>query len=194
MAARRLSRACLAAAWLALAPACWGCDSADLFALVEARLGLMPAVAAWKYARGQPVEDLERERQVSDRAREDAIARGLAPGPVAGWVRVQVAMAKMLQRRSVEAWRGGAPVPPERDLAGDLRPRLLVLGSQQLDTLGCLLRTGQQWGAAERSQLEQALAGLEPPPVLLDALWRALLEVRLAEPVPGGVRPPASSS
>ena len=101
-----------------------------LLDLTARRLAFMPAVAAWKAARGVPVEDPERERLVLAAAESKAVEFGLDPRPVREWFVVQIDLAKAVQRRSAAA-------EPTLDL-NRVRPALIRLGERQVRALRAL--------------------------------------------------------
>jgi cyclohexadienyl dehydratase len=96
--------------------------------LLARRMALMPAVAAWKRARGAPLEDPAREAEVLERAALRARDRGLDPDGVRELFRVQIELAKIVQARAPEG-------PPTLDLAAELRPLLGELGDRIVDAL-----------------------------------------------------------
>ncbi|NIP77428.1 MAG: chorismate mutase, partial [Xanthomonadales bacterium] len=61
-------------------------------------------VAAWKHARGKPVEDLEREAVVVDRAAADAAAAGLDPETARPFFMAQIDAAKSVQHCWIARW------------------------------------------------------------------------------------------
>src|SRR5690606_9837300 len=71
-----------------------------LLDLLARRLAYMPAVAAWKRAHGQPIEDPAREAQVLAAARTAAAAEGLDGASAERLVALQIALAKELQARA----------------------------------------------------------------------------------------------
>ncbi len=101
-----------------------------LLDLTARRLAFMPAVAAWKAARGTPIEDLERERQVLEAAESTAVEYGLEPQPVREWFALQIDLAKAVQQRNSAA-------DPTLDL-DEIRPALIRLGRRQVRALRAL--------------------------------------------------------
>ncbi len=150
-----------------------GRDELDhLLDLTARRLAFMPAVAAWKAARGVPIENLEREQVVLAAAGETAVAFGLDPQPVREWVALQIDLAKAVQRRS------GA-VAPTLDL-DEIRPALIRLGERQVRSLGALARTSSEaTEPAAFSVLAPYLDGAEVARVRLEAA-RILADLRAA--------------
>ncbi len=101
-----------------------------LLDLTARRIAFMPVVAAWKAARGLPIEDLERERLVLAAAESTAAEFGLDPQPVREWFALQIDLAKAVQRRSTAA-------EPTLKL-DEVRPALIRLGERQVRSLGAL--------------------------------------------------------
>ncbi|MFZ9837700.1 MAG: chorismate mutase [Opitutaceae bacterium] len=102
---------------------------ARLVAAMVARIDLMPPVAAWKQRRGQPVLDPVREAEVLRGWRAEAEALGLAPDPMEGFLRLQIAWARRRQEALVAEWRAAGVQPDEPpDLTTVLRPRLDAVG------------------------------------------------------------------
>ena len=94
---------------------------------IDERLAMMPAVAAAKWARGQPIADPGREAIVIDAARERAAATGLEPDSVARLFELQIRLARAAQESLVTRWQQGTMRVPDdapSSLAANLRPRL----------------------------------------------------------------------
>ncbi len=101
-----------------------------LLDLTARRLAFMEVIAAWKAARGAPIEDLERERLVLAAAESAAEDFGLDPQPVREWFALQVELAKAVQRRS-------PATAPTLELEA-VRPALVRLGERQVRSLRAL--------------------------------------------------------
>jgi cyclohexadienyl dehydratase len=102
-------------------------DAVDrVFRLVDERMSLMPAVAAYKWQNKSPIADPERERAVTTRAVEVARTMGLAADGIQAVFEVQVRAARESEVRLHDAWRAhGYDFPgPIPDLARDIRPKL----------------------------------------------------------------------
>ena len=100
----------------------------SLQSLMAERLALMPAVAAAKLRSGQPVLDPAREAAVIAEARATALRVGLVPETVEALFVAQMAAARVIQTRLVEAWSlPGAMVPEAPDLTTTIRPTLSQL-------------------------------------------------------------------
>lgn len=92
----------------------------DLVDRLARRLELMPAVAAFKRARGLPIDDPAREARVLERAQSAALAAGLDGASVRALFATQIELAKAVERRGGDA--------PTLDLERELRPALSRIG------------------------------------------------------------------
>ena len=140
--------------------------------LLARRFAFMPLVATLKAARGLPLEDPERERDVLAGVGQSAARAGLPERPVAELFALLIELSKNLQRRQSE--------PSALDLGTQVRPALSELGERIVQALA----------EARRAQPVPALvpADLEPlSPWLLPEERQRLLASALAviaEPVP----------
>ncbi len=110
-----------------------------LLNLVDQRLQLMQAVAAYKYVNGIEIENLEREVQVLARATESAGEQSLDPKSVEVFFRLQIQQAKTVQQAWIKHWlqdgqkkgRNEDKSPDAEsilDLNTQTRPKLIELG------------------------------------------------------------------
>lgn len=102
----------------------------SLLAFMDLRLALMPAVAEYKRRHNLPIEDSTQENAIVRQALVQAQGTGLDGTAVQELFRVQIELAKQVQRA---AWQGGIPIPAWThglDLTADLRPALVTLGNQ----------------------------------------------------------------
>jgi cyclohexadienyl dehydratase len=151
----------------------------QVLALADERLALMPAVAAAKWPRHLPLADPAREQAVIADAAGRATALGLAPEAVAGYFRVQIALAVRAQQRLYERWAaaGFDAAANAPDLAADLRPRLDRLTA---DTLRALYLFAPLNASGEVGARARALAADALPRVRWDDADRAQLVDALA--------------
>jgi chorismate mutase-like protein len=101
-------------------------DVDHLLDLLARRLAYMPSVAAWKRARGVPIDDPAREAALLAAAREQARGAGLEPESAARLFALQIELGKQLQAAAGTV----APEGPALDLPGQIRPELERLGSR----------------------------------------------------------------
>jgi len=117
--------------------------------LLARRFAFMPIVAALKAARGLPLEDAAREREVLAEVQQSAARHGLPELPVTELFALQIELSKAVQRRQTEA--------SSLDLGTQVRPALLELGERIVQALGEVRQT------EPRPRLALAdLAPLEP--------------------------------
>jgi cyclohexadienyl dehydratase len=152
--------------------------AASVFRLMDERMRLMSAVAAWKWLQRKPLRDRDRERTVLERVMLDASALGLSPAPIKRVFELQILCAWRLQARLHRDWQAhgfrfaGAVVSLEHELRpqlDDLSDRLLLQMHAALPVLShphfiqewdgraaSLLSVG--WSGRSRRQLMLALA------------------------------------
>ncbi|MEO0426488.1 MAG: gamma subclass chorismate mutase AroQ [Pseudomonadota bacterium] len=148
---------------------------ADVYTLIGARLAVMEDVAAWKDARGVPVEDKEREKVVLEAAGERAAAEGLDRSLATAFFAAQIEAAKDIQRCAIARWEQGEAERPTNppDLKSEIRPRLITLGAEILDAIAGTLRTGGR--VDDRARFDEALA-----PHCIEAATRETLFAELS--------------
>ncbi len=161
-------------------------DVDQTLTLVDRRLGIMPAVAAWKWQNRVPIADAERERAVAARAVELAKPLGLRADGIQRLFDLQVRLAREVQASLHGRWAAGGfdfpqPVP---SLEGDLRPRLDQISTDLLRAayraaplleardfashyaLPAAQRlTAQGWSDTSRQELLAALSQIRRTPV-----------------------------
>jgi cyclohexadienyl dehydratase len=106
-------------------------DVRSVFELIDARLQLMEAVAAWKFDHGMPIVDAARENRVLDDSVKRARQMGIEPIAAHRLFAWQIRLASVLQERYVAKWRAeGYSGGPIRDLNAELRPQLDQIGAE----------------------------------------------------------------
>src|SRR6185436_19261553 len=88
-------------------------DVREVFDLMQARLSVMPAVAAWKFANNAPVTDAAREQKVIDATVADAQRLGIDGAGARELFVLQIRMARDVQEHFISTWRqqGGNKEP-----------------------------------------------------------------------------------
>jgi cyclohexadienyl dehydratase len=99
-----------------------------LFDVIDQRLELMDEVAAYKWNNQIPIEDLERERVVLDRAATTALNLGIRPEALRTFFQVQMEAAKDIQRYWIRQYESGVDPGTPPNLSETVRPELLRLG------------------------------------------------------------------
>lgn len=158
----------------------------ELYALLRERLALMPAVAAYKWHAGLPVEDADREQAVLADAVLAGLRVGLTPDSSQRLLEAQIAAAKDVQQHWFDAWRAGEPVAAAEDLALTLRPKLSDLSAR-------IVAAAAAAGAGhDRARFDRALDLPGMTPARRDRLYAAVTGVatypdRLAQVLGSGV-------
>jgi len=111
-------------------------DVRRVFDILQTRLSLMRAVAAWKFANSAPVTDAAREQRVLDASVAEAQRLGIDPASARELFAIQIRIASEAQEHFIATWRkqGGGP-DPVRDLNRELRPELDRIGAQLLQSI-----------------------------------------------------------
>ncbi len=117
--------------------------SNGIFQLINQRLTYMQDVALFKAKNHSAVEDIQREKQVLEKALIDAEQAGLQPESIAGFFQAQMDAAKAIQYRYMADWLSTQPDSDEyRDLASEVRPKLLELGDEIIIRISDYLKGG----------------------------------------------------
>ncbi len=163
-----------------------------LFTLIDQRLHLMKDVAAYKYANHIAIENKQREQVVLASAIASARQHQLDPTSVEPFFRLQIEIAKAVQRSWIKSWRAeGALASSDNsttDLQGDIRPKLLALGDQLVAQIPLALPDLlPEPHAANRfdSHLKTVNALILTPhvsPAMKRKLLQALLQIRRVVP------------
>lgn len=136
--------------------------------LMGRRLGLMPHVGAWKRQVGAAIEDPAREAVVLAEVGAVAAKLGLDPDSVRALFRVQIELAKRVQRRS--------PLPHTMlDLRRNLRPAISQLGDRIVHALAQVAPLEVEPASARFSLLDGLLQ-----PDEIDRLRSALAGVQVS--------------
>lgn len=118
--------------------------------LIEQRLQLMKAVAAYKWRRDLPVEDRAREAKVVESAVRTARPYGLTRARVTALLEAQIEAAKAIQRYWIGQWEQGVSPPGEPpDLKADIRPRLISLGRRIIEAAARRRAGGEEPAAGD---------------------------------------------
>jgi cyclohexadienyl dehydratase len=106
---------------------------AALFALMEARLALMPAIANYKRHSNLPIEDTQQEQKVLKQVTTQARTLGTNEQDIQNVFKVQITLAKNVQQAALQNVSQENPIPlwaRALDLHNDLRPALEELNDR----------------------------------------------------------------
>lgn len=103
--------------------------------LTEARLAIMPLVAAAKWKEKKPVTDTVREKQLLDGYRKQAVALGLDADSVVSFFATQISKATALQQKKISEWTKQGCHSCEGPSLAALRGNLDSLGAAMMQSL-----------------------------------------------------------
>lgn len=152
---------------------------AQLFKLIDDRLALMEAVAAYKWSKGVAIEDEKRERLVLDNTLALATRAGIDAESSHHFFQVQIEAAKEIQFYWLNQWGKNNKNPNRpnqvKSLRNELRPKLNQIGQ---DILGRMSETGRlEHSSALRKQFYRAVRTEGVSKDTKEKLYRTLLEV-----------------
>ena len=152
-------------------------DVRQVFDLMQARLSVMRAVAAWKHANNVPVSDAAREQRVLDASVAQARRLGIDATSARELFALQIRLARDVQEHFISTWRKqGSHAERVRDLNQELRPELDRLGAQLLQAIYLAL---PELGRTDFAQRYETFAAVIDAPGI-DAVDRRELLAALA--------------
>ncbi|ABC30635.1 chorismate mutase, putative [Hahella chejuensis KCTC 2396] len=155
----------------------------DTFQAINERLSYMKDVALFKAQKGAPVEDVERERVVLDKAKEEAAGHGVDPTSVSDFFSAQISAAKAIQFRYRADWLSDADALKQsaRDLQAEVRPALLKLGDAIIIAIADKLKNEGPFTDAERDLFNDTLTIENLSQRDKDMIFQALKQIRLQQ-------------
>ena len=144
-----------------------------IFELIDARLELMRAVAAYKWEHQLAIEDSAREKVVLDKARLAALKAGIAPDAAEAFFISQIEAAKEIQRYWFGKWEQGSAPGIAPDLNTEIRPQLIALGDEITRGLSSVNKVSNQ-----RSEFNTVVSVEGLTQDSKNALFQALLNIR----------------
>jgi chorismate mutase len=115
--------------------------SAELFSTINERLSYMEDVALFKAQKHLPIENIEREKTVLDKAKMSANIEGLDPDYIEDFFKAQIAVAKAIQFRYRADLLSEPSIEKPRDLQKEVRPALLDLGDRIIKNIVDYVKT-----------------------------------------------------
>ncbi len=101
----------------------------NLAQLINERLSHMKSVAAYKWLRKLPIEDLEREATVIESAKRSGLDHGITTHSSEVFFQAQITAAKEIQSYWYQQWATGQGPTNAPDLVKEVRPALITLGN-----------------------------------------------------------------
>lgn len=130
---------------------------AALFSTLNQRLSYMEDVALFKANNNKPIEDIEREKVVIDKASQSAEKVGLNKQSVIGFFHAQISAAKAIQYRYRADLLSQSTNKTPRDLQTVIRPALIKLGKEINTELALYLKEGGQLSDQDWPSFEKTL-------------------------------------
>ena len=115
--------------------------SVELFRTINKRLSHMEEVALFKAQNHLPIEDIEQEKIVIQRAIVSARDKGLDPDSIEDFFKAQISVAKAVQLRYRADLRSRPSSIEPKDLQKEVRPCLLRLGDQIIQQMIMYIKT-----------------------------------------------------
>lgn len=109
--------------------------SEGLFETINERLSYMEDVALFKAENHRPIEDIERESVVIEKAKASAYDRGLDPSSVESFFKAQISVAKAIQFRHRADFLSQPLQRKPKDLQREVRPSLIRLGDKIIEKM-----------------------------------------------------------
>ena len=110
-----------------------------LLSLIDQRLQLMKGVAAYKFANDIAIENKSREQVVLASAVASARQQQLDSKTLEPFFRLQIEVAKSVQKGWIERWQAGGGLLQGSDsipsLKNSIRPKLITLGAQLVEQI-----------------------------------------------------------
>ncbi|MDO6541428.1 gamma subclass chorismate mutase AroQ [Photobacterium sanguinicancri] len=131
--------------------------SQDLFTAINLRLSFMKAVALYKATHHQPIEDPLREEIVLNKAKAEAIEKGLNPEQLESFFKAQIAVAKAIQYRHRADWLSLPSSSLPRDLQNDIHPTLITLGSSITEHIADYIRENRALTSSDFDAFNQTI-------------------------------------
>jgi cyclohexadienyl dehydratase len=151
-------------------------SSSHLSQLINARLGYMKDVAAYKWINNIAIEDLAREQKVIEAAQNSGLRSHLTMVSSRQFFALQIEAAKEIQHYWFKQWQEGPEPDRAPDLVNEVRPRLIELGNDIVQALA-LPQTSEQLAIEitglsleAASQLQAAAGSMKFYPNQLDQI------------------------
>ncbi|KXO09545.1 Periplasmic chorismate mutase I precursor [Moritella sp. JT01] len=151
----------------------------ELFSTLNQRLSYMEDVALYKANNNKPIEDIEREKVVIDKASKSAAKVGLDKQSVVGFFQTQISAAKAIQYRYRADLLSQTTSKTPRDLKTVIRPALIKLGKEINTKLALYLNEGGKFTAQDWETFKVTLDSRYLTDTDKQALFNALSKIRL---------------
>jgi chorismate mutase len=152
--------------------------SAQLFRTINQRLGYMEDVALFKAQNHLPIEDIQRENVVIEKAKVFASEQGLDPESVEDFFQAQIVVAKAIQYRYRADLLSQPSVRLPRDLQKEVRPALIRLGNQIIEQMAAYCNDHDEFQQTQLPEFNEAITVKYVTETDKQLLFKALLKVK----------------
>ncbi|MBT3880643.1 MAG: chorismate mutase [Candidatus Scalindua sp.] len=152
--------------------------SIELFRTINERLSYMEDVALFKVKNHLPIEDIQRENDVIDKAKVFASEQGFDSGIVKDFFRAQISVAKAIQYRYRADLLSQPSFRQPRDLQKEVRPALIRLGNQIIEQMAAYCKNHGEFQKTQFTEFNEAIIVKYVTETDKQLLFRALLKVK----------------
>lgn len=151
----------------------------DLFSSINLRLSYMEDVSLYKANNNKPIEDIEREVLVIERASQSAEKFGLNKQSIADFFQAQISAAKAIQYRYRADFLSQPERSTPRDLENVIRPELIKLGKKINSDIAEYLKEGGAFYEKDYVTFKKTLDSRYLSDADKEALFKALAQIKL---------------
>lgn len=148
--------------------------------LINSRLSYMKDVAGYKAQHHQPIEDLNQERRVLEKALADARQLGLDGETVKPFIQAQMDVAKAIQYRYRADWLASPESHWQPRPLEEVRKRIGQYSDAILASVSATLKQGSRLTATDKAAFMRDIRQPNISPQDKELLWRTLSAVSLA--------------
>jgi len=153
--------------------------NSELFKTINDRLSYMEDVALFKAKNHLPIEDIQREAVVIEKATLSAGERGVDPESVKDFFNAQIAVAKAIQYRYRADLLSRPCSRQPLDLNKEVRPALIRLGDQLMVQMVAFCKRHGKYQPTSFAEFDKAITIKYVTTADKQLLLNALLKVKL---------------
>ena len=153
--------------------------SAELFKTINERLSYMEDVALFKAKNHRPIEDIQREKIVIEKAKEFASQQGFAPEIIQDFFHAQISVAKAIQYRYRADLLSQPSSRQPRALDKEVRPALIRLGNQIILQMAAYCKNHGKFQQTQFTEFNEAITVKYVAETDKQLLFKALLKVKI---------------
>ncbi|MCP4991268.1 MAG: chorismate mutase [Colwellia sp.] len=152
--------------------------SAELFRTINERLSYMEDVTLFKAKNHLPIENIQRENVVIDKAKGFASEQGFDPEIVKNFFHAQISVAKAIQYRYRADLLSQPSFRQPRDLQKDVRPALIRLDHQIIQEMAAYCKNNGEFQQTQFAEFNETITVKYVTETDKQLLFKALLKVK----------------